>query len=409
MKIIKFIIKNIFLKNLLTFFAVLSLIFVCNYMVFIGARSTVSTLQGYNEVKYFEQPNSFIANLDPSSETDMGKIRNEDTQKIYNHLNKWFKYALFSDGFVVPLANKDGMDVTVAYLNETYSKLTPQFEIVQGENLNFDYELEHSSEIPILLGAGLGKEYPIGSTIKIEDPALEEEVTLRVQGILKENTYRSNLYALSSKQYYNYSIILPVNERFLQQSKKGFQLQSLFDLMLLDTSKEKVRELATYLQTNLGLDFNFYTQKENVSDFSDDYFESIRFIMFIILSLVLVLSGITLWSSLLALRLNIKDFTVHLFVGLTYTRLRTVFYLYYFTLFFINFVLLFSLTSFSRYGSWLRKDSSFSTFGLFGLIEMDWLSLMAVGFFDLLLGVMIVEILLWKIRKIPISLGVYNE
>ena len=90
MKIIKFIIKNIFLKNLLTFFAVLSLIFVCNYMVFIGARSTVSTLQGYNEVKYFEQPNSFIANLDPSSETDMGKIRNEDTQKIYNHLNKWF-------------------------------------------------------------------------------------------------------------------------------------------------------------------------------------------------------------------------------------------------------------------------------------------------------------------------------
>ena len=131
--------------------------------------------------------------------------------------------------------------------------------------------------------------------------------------------------------------------------------------------------------------------------------------MFIIISLVLVLSGITLWSSLLALRLNIKDFTVHLFIGLTYTRLRTVFYLYYFTLFFINFVLLFSITSFSRYGSWLRKDSSFSTFGLFGLIEMDWLSLMAVGFFDLLLGVMIVEILLWKIRKIPISLGVYNE
>ena len=55
-------------------------------------------------------------------------------------------------------------------------------------------------------------------------------------------------------------------------------------------------------------------------------------------------------------------------LGLHYTRLPTIFYLYYAALLFI-------LTSFSRYGGWLRKDSSFSIFVLFGLIEMDWCSL----------------------------------
>ena len=79
-------------------------------------------------------------------------------------------------------------------------------------------------------------------------------------------------------------------------------------------------------------------------------------------------------------------------LGLHYTRLPTIFYLYCAALLFI-------LTSFSRYGGWLRKDSSFSIFVLFGLIEMDWLSLMAVVFFDLLLCVTIVEIFLWKIWR----------
>ena len=48
--------------------SILCLIFIINYLVFITTRSTVSTLQGYDEIKDLNQENSYIANIDPSSD-----------------------------------------------------------------------------------------------------------------------------------------------------------------------------------------------------------------------------------------------------------------------------------------------------------------------------------------------------
>lgn len=86
MKIFKFFITKIFLRKALIVLSVLMLIFLSNYLVFIAARSTVSTLQGYDEMKHLNQPDSYIANLDPNSDMDMGKIDINDTQKVYDYL-----------------------------------------------------------------------------------------------------------------------------------------------------------------------------------------------------------------------------------------------------------------------------------------------------------------------------------
>lgn len=388
-------------------FSVLLLLFLSNYLVFIASRSTVSTLQGYDEMKHLNQEGNYIANLDPDSDMNMGEIDKNGTQNVYDYINNNFSYALFTDGFIVDLPNNYDMEVSFAYLNEEYYKLNRQFEIAQGKDLDFDYRLDNGDiEIPVLIGKGLSETYPLGSTIKFEEPMLQKQITLKVQGILKPNVYHSNLYSLSSKQYYNFSVVIPVNEDFLNKSNLGLQLQGLFDIILLQTSKNEIEGLQEVIQDNLGLEFNFYTQEENFEYFNEYYFSSLKIITVLTVLLILILTGLTIWSSLASIRLMIKDFTINLFVGLSYSKLRKIFYGYYGILFFVNLIVLFTITAYSRYGTWRRKDASFSTFGLFGVIGMDWMALLAVLFFDIIIGVIIVEIMLWRIKKVPISLGV---
>ena len=102
----------------------------------------------------------------------------------------------------------------------------------------------------------------------------------------------------------------------------------------------------------------------------------------------------------------IKDFTINLFAGLSYKKLRKILYGYYGILFVINLLILYAIIAFSNRGYWLRKEILSVSFGILGLTNMDWLALIGVIIFDLIIGVLIVEILLHKIKKVPISLGV---
>lgn len=407
MKIFRFFITKIFLKKAIVVFGVLVLLFVSNYLVFITARSTFSTIQGYEEMKRFNQSGNYIANLDPSSDMNMGEIDLSDTQKVYDYLNNDMRYALFTDGFIISLPNSYDMEVSFAYLNKEYYELSKQFGVSQGNHLNFEYSLDKDDiEIPVLIGEGLSETYPIGTIIEAEDPALMKQVNYKVEGILKPNANHSNMYSLSSKQYYNFSVVIPINEDFIDNSNLGFQLQGLFDIILLQTTENEIADLREIFQSNLGLQFNFYTQEENFEYYNEFYFGSLKLITILTSVLTCVLTCIAVWSSLASIRLMIKDFTINLFVGLSYSKLRRILYGYYGVLSIINLIVLFIITACSRYGTWLRKDASFSTFGLLGVIGMDWLALLAVLSFDVIIGIIIVEIMMWRIKKVPISLGV---
>lgn len=407
MKIFRFFITKIFLKKAIIMLGALLLLFLSDYLVFIAARSAVSTFQGYEEMKQLNQDGNYIANLDPDSEMNMGEIDQRDTQNVYDYLNDNMRYALFTDGFIVSMPNSYDMEVSFAYMNEEYYTMNKQFEISQGNGLDFDFSLDDDDiEIPVLIGAGLNDTYPIGSTIRVEDPALQEPVTLKVQGILNSNICHSNLYSLSSKQYYNFSVVIPVNKDYINKSNVGFQLQGLFDIILLQTSENEIEALHEIFLNNLGLEFNFYTQEENFNYYNEFYLGSLRIIIALTAALTIIMTCLIVWSSLASIRLMIKDFTINLFVGLSYSRLREIFYGYYGGLSFINLILLFIITACSRYGTWVRKDASFATFGLFGVIEMDWLALLAVLFFNMIIGLIITEIMMIRIKKVPISLGV---
>ena len=403
MKVFKYFISKIFLRKAVLSISMILLLCMADYITFTSSRSILSTFQGYQETKYINQEGNYIANLDPDSHMDMGLINGNGTQAVYSYLNSYYDYAFYVDGFIVSVPNVDDMEVHLSYMNEEYYKLK-QFELLQGVDLGFDYQLD--DEIPVLVGKGLSRTHPVGSTIKIEESAIGFPIKLKVKGVLKQNAYHSNYYALNSKTYYNFSILFPVNKDFINHANIDLQLNGLMDITILQTSKEGVADLSKVLKDNLGLDFNFFSQKENYDYFNEYYLHSLKIMAAITFVLLAVVTCISVWSALVNVRLMLKDFTINLLVGLSYSKLRKIFYIYFGMLSFINLAVVFIFTAFNRYGCWIRKDATFVTYGLFGLIGMDWLALLVVVLLDIIIGIIIVETMLRKIRRIPISLGV---
>ena len=403
MKIFKFFISKIFLRKAILGISMILLLCMANYITFIAARSILSTFQGYQETKCINQEGNYIANLDPDSDIDIDAIGEDGTQVVYDYLNKNFNYAFYTDGFMASIPNINDMEISLSYMNEEYYKLN-QFELSQGTDLDFDYQFD--KEIPVLLGKGLSKTYPVGSTIKIEESVLDRPLTLKVQGILKQNAYHSNYYAPNSKTYYNFSILVPANEKFIHHANIDLQWNGLMDVTILETTKEKIVDLSDVIEDNLGAKFNFFSQKENYDYFNEYYVHSLKIIAVITLALLVIITCLAIWNALVSVRLMLKDFTINLLVGLSYSKLRKIFYSYFGILSFINLMVIFAFTASNRYGCWLRKDATFVTYGLFGLIGMDWLALLVVAFSDVVIGIIIVENMLREIKKVPISLGV---
>ena len=405
MKIFNFFVSKVFLRKVIPSISVILLICVSNYITCIAARTVISTFQGYQETKGLNQEGNFIANLDPNSAADFGAIEANGTQKVYDYLSSHFDYAIYVDGFMVSIPNSYDMEISLCYMNEAYYELN-QFPLSQGTDLQFDFPFGENKEIPVLIGKGLSETYPVGSLINVDDPVLNQTIALKVQGVLKENEYHSNFYALNSKSYYNFSIIVPVNEEFIAHANLGLQVNGLMDIVVLQTTEEKISDLSTVIQDTLGLKLNFFSQQDNYEYFNEYYFHSLKIVAVISLILLLIITCISVWNALVSIRLMLKDLTINLLVGLSYSKLRKIFYSYFGILFLINFIIVFSFIAMNRYGSWLRKDATFVTYGLFGLISMDWLSLLVVVVSDIIIGIIVVESMLWRIKKVPISLGV---
>lgn len=404
MKIFRFFIKRIFLRRWMLSISMILLLFAANYLTFTVARSLSSTYQGYQEMRNMDQDGTFIANLDPDSDPRFDEITLEKIQEVYDYLSNNYTYALYAVGFIVSLPNDDDIEISLNYINRE-SYVLNQFELSDGSGLYFDYEL-NENEIPVLIGKGLSRKYPVGSTIEISDPVLERSIVLKVQGVLKQNAYHSNFYALNSKTYYNFSIFIPVNEEFLRQSNIDLYVNALMDIAVLQSTREETANLSEYIQNTLGLKFNFFSQEENYEYFMDYYVSSLKIIVIIALVLLVIIIGLSIWNALVNIRLMLRDFTINLLTGLSYSRLKNVLFGYFGILFFINLIAIIIITAYNRYLFWLNKDTLFVTYGLFGLIGIDWIALVSVVLSDIVIGIVIVESMVGRIKKIPISLGV---
>ena len=401
MKTFKFITTKIFLRKAILGIGMIILFFMSNYLTFTVTRSIVSVFQGYEKTRYIDKEGTYIANLDP--DYDINTINDNGLQAVYDYLNNNYKYAFYTDGFVESVSNPKGMEVPIAYMNEEYYNLN-KFIISQGTNLYFDYEINDT--IPVLIGEGLSKTYPVGSIIKIEKSIIGHPITLKVQGILKKNSYHINYYALNSRMYYNFSILVPVNKEFINQENIGLKLNGIMEIIITQSTKEKTIELSNYIKDNTGLKINFFDQKENYDYFNQYFIQSLKIMVTINIILVILIICFSIWNAFISVRLMLKDFTINLLVGLSYSKLRKIFYGYFGILSFINIITISLITAFSKYGCWIRKESNLVTYGILGLEEVDWLSLLIVVILNIFIVIIISEKMLKKIKKVPISLGV---
>lgn len=402
MKDLIFFIKQIFLKRWILVLGMLLIIFLANYLTFTASRSLISTYQGNQENKILDQDGLFISNLDPDVEQNFDAITIEETQKVYDYLESHYEYAIDTYGFVADIPNTEDMEVSVRYINEQAYDLR-DIKLSEGKQITFQ---DLNTVKPVLIGAGLAKEYPVGSVIEMIDPVTHQPTKLKVNGILEKNASRSNIYALNSKNYLNYSIYSPIDEEFIKQSSLDLHVNVLNDLILLNSSEKEVNDLKDLIQSTTGLTFNFFSQKENDKFFKDYYMNGLQIISMLTLICFIIATGLAIWNTLISIRLMIKDFTVHLLVGLSYPRLRSILYQYFGIVFFISFSLLTIFVSVNRYSAWYRKDAIFATLGILKLIGMDWMALIIVLLIDMIMGIFIVEFMMRKIKKIPISLGV---
>ncbi|MCD4549923.1 hypothetical protein [Schaalia sp. lx-260] len=371
MKVFRFFLVRIFFKKPIVAVTMLVLLLMANYIAFSTTRTIVSTNEGYSQVSRLNSAGVYIANLDPKSDIDIDSIAAQSMQDVYDRLNNNYQYGLFTDGYIVDLRNRNGIKVPVAYMNEKYADLNP-FEYVDGSGLTFQYSLETETVLPVLVGKGLAEEYPVGAQFSVHDPVLDRNIEFRVSGILRQNSAHSNLYALDSKQYYNFSIVVPVNETFIKQAGIPFKINGLMDLVVTDTNKEGISKLADCIYKTVGIKLNFFSQQENI-DFYNEYFVSSLWFLFIVAAILLaIIVLVSIWSSLVAVKLMIKDFTINLLVGLSYRGIRKIFYGYYVMLSSISLAGICAVATCYRYQSWISKDPLFITCGFAGgLIMMD--------------------------------------
>lgn len=405
MKQFRLFLNNFILKKPIVSLVLLILLAMANYMSFTAVRMVISTLEGREQLSRVSSEGTYIANLDPSNEMGVNNITDDSLKDIYEYLNKKYNYAFYTDGMVADLDNGHGFDVTVGYMSEHYNELDG-FPISAGEGLRFDYDLGSADTIPVLVGQGLEEEYPLGSEFVMIDPALGRPVTLYVSGILEKDAARSNFYALDSKQYYNFSIIVPVTPEFILQSNFDLKLNGLNDLIITNASDSQINELQGKIADSIGMRYNFFSGQDNIKFYYSYFYPPMIFLGSVVMILISLIVVAAAWSSLTSVRLSISDFTIKLLVGMSYSQLKKDFYGYYFTLSGLVLTGIFILAAYSRQGAWSRGESLFITIGVFGMIGMDWFAILVTGILDVVLVVLLVHIVMLKVKRVPISMGV---
>ncbi len=370
------------------------LLFILNYIIFMVSRFTLSSIQTRSpfgnfleckKIKNFDKENTYIANLSSESIINMNSFTVNGIETVYNYLNNNFNYAFYTGGFIISLPNSD-IDISLNYINEKYYKLY-ELEIAKGKKLNFN-----TKETTCVIGKGLSEKYPIGSIIKITDPVLKKTIALKVQGILKENFYYSNLYSPNLKQYHNFSIFIPVNKKFIKEANIDLKLNGLMDIILINTTKEKIFSLEKIIQDNLNLKFNFFSYNENYSEFKKYFFHILKIIISLIIFLFITIMLIIIFNTISIIE-TLKTYKISL------DKLKKIFYSYFYILSSVNLIIIFLTVFYNRYVYWLKKETHLITYGFLGLLKTDWYSLGIVLCINIIIGMLLVKGILLKIKK----------
>ena len=96
-------------------------------------------------------------------------------------------------------------------------------------------------------------------------------------------------------------------------------------ITILQNTKEQIADLGEVIKDNLGLKFNFFSQQENYDYFNEYYLHTLKIISITAFVLLVVITCLSVWNALVSVRLMLKEFTINLLVGLSYSKLKKFF------------------------------------------------------------------------------------
>lgn len=401
----RFFITKIFLRKPILAIALTALLVMANYITTTTARAIYSTIQGQQQNDRIFTKKTYLFNNAPESNITKETLNNQALNEIYEHLDRKYQHAVYTDGAIVEVPNRHNVPIPISHMNEQYAQIN-DFTLTQGKQLRYDYTTGSKQAIPVYVGAELAKDYPLGSTLNIHDPALQRQNKLKVVGIIEPNFAHSNLFASDSKQYYNFAIVIPVNLSYIKQADAAFKINLLSNLLVLNSDRETAVQLSEYIEQAIKLKFNIYNKQE-VKDYFNQYLgSSLQFVTIIIAILLTVIIVQALLVSRSSLRVNIKEYTLNILVGLSYRKIFRIIFTYYAALSTICMLVVTIVTALTRQKYWSDKEPYLMTEGIGGLILIDWLALLTTLTLNLALTTCITWLTVKPLRRTPISIGV---
>lgn len=401
MMYLKKFMSDSFIKCPLFTLSLIALLIFANFLAFTTVRSIILNIQGLKEVSLWNKKDNYLFNLDPKYNFE-SVDNNLDLNLLFKHLNDNFTYAIEVNGIKSGIRDSKNMEINLEYISKEAYRLN-KIDLIKGKHLNYDNNYT-KDPIPVLIGASLEKLFPLDTIFKLKDPTLEKEVTLQVKGVIQGNSYKSLKLAPNTKEYRNFSIVIPINQNFIYDSNELLKVNSIHNLLILDSNDKSVEGLKRYFE-KYNIYLNFYGKNDNDAYFKENFYQSYILISCITTIILVVIIGLALWNTFKYIHLTTKEIILNILVGLSYERLKFVYYSYYIFLSSISSVILFILIAYNRWLHWVNKESNLATYNIWGLLDIDWYALLVVIGINLFVSIIIVELSILKVKRIPLSKG----
>lgn len=404
MKKLFLVIKNIFLKRYIIIFTSICLLLLSNLIAFTVFRSLASTFEGSKYVSSLSNSHQILGNLDEDNDFEkLGSLDAEKSNAIINYLNEELDYGINFNG--------GGTDFSIDNINAAlymYNKKSFAFQhlpVIEGTTFDeIDFNREQKE---VLVGHAIGRKTPIGSEITITNPLTQASETVTAVGILDQNLYIPNNYALDSKEYLNYAIIYPLSDKLPTDIPSGILIEGLGNI-ILDDNDQVIKNLQSFLSDTAGINLNFFTQESNNGDFYDFYIQNIIQMLLVSGIILIMMLIVMIWNALISFRLMIKEITIHMMVGLSYQDFKRALFIFNSLISVTSLCCLYILIAMNRLNGMSMEMPSSITINSLGLIGIDWIGIALVVLINLFIVFIETNIIVHKIKKIPISIGVLS-
>ena len=387
--------------------SILAIMVLINILVITAGRGLVTSYEGRAQFANLEQDDIYTLNLDPGSDYLAINDEPQAVDEVIDELVSKKNFAI-TVGMNLPEGSElAGVDTRIQYVNKAYTDLVP-LELAAGAIEQYTEKANPGDDIPVIVGYGLGSRIPIGARWEVVDPGSGQKVTYRVSGILNKDFSVSNLYSLDSKIYYNYSIILPIEDKFLTGASIDFKLNALFDTILLNETLEGAKNFARFVDDKINIKLNVFTQAQNSRDFFEHVESAMRAIGIFLFICLLALVPIVLWMSSQFIKLTIKDITINLLTGMSYRALDRLIFSSFMAISFASLILTILYLIGGRVGNRSQSSADLYTYGAWGLLPMDWIALLVATGFNLLVSIALCSLVSFRVRRVPISIGVLS-